>query len=211
MATQTKRPLHLLWRRATLDHVPEAFFIERVLLGDLGRPVRTLTTERLHDAPFLDDLLVVSLSGEFAGYFAEARRRGRRNLAVLHMGDEQGSEDRVYYGDVDLVLRNYWFAEIMADRKVLWVPNGYALGVGPAPSLIPASRRTIPGYFAGALTMRALADERQAMKQVVESAGLPFELRSTATSRDRLGPLAYAARLGDAPWVIARNMRRWIS
>jgi hypothetical protein len=90
----------------------------------------------------------------------------------------------------------------MADSKVVWVPNGYALGVGPSASLIPASERTVMGYFAGAFAMRTLADERQAMKQVVEAAGLPFELRSTATSRDRLGPLAYAAALGNARFAL---------
>jgi hypothetical protein len=198
----TKRPLNLLWRRTTLDRVPESYFIERVLLGDLGRPVRTVTAERLADAPFLDDLLVVSLMGEFGTYFAEARGRGRQRLMLLHMGDEHGTDDRSFYADADLVLRNYWFDAILSDPKVHWVPNGYALGVGPAASLLPASRRSIPGFFAGALSMRTLSDERREMVEAVEGADLPFRLHLTATARDRLGPMAYAAALGDSRFAL---------
>jgi hypothetical protein len=52
------------------------------------------------------------------------------------------------------------------------------------------------------LGMRALSHERQQMKDAVEQAALPFELRITATSRDRLGPAAYAARLADARFAL---------
>lgn len=190
--------LNLLWRRHTLDRVPEAFFIERVLLGALGRPVRVLAAETIAEAPFVDDLLVVSLTTEFAAYVAEARRRGMRNLMLLHLGDEHGTDDKSFYAHADLVLRNYWFDAIMADPKVCWLPNGYAVGVGPAGKLLPASVRRSAGFFAGALGMRTLSDERHAMKAAIEGAGLPFALRWTATKRDQLGPVAYAAALGNA-------------
>jgi hypothetical protein len=52
------------------------------------------------------------------------------------------------------------------------------------------------------LLVRALSHERQQMKAAVEQAALPFELRFTATSRDRLGPAAYAARLADARFAL---------
>jgi hypothetical protein len=100
------------------------------------------------------------------------------------------------------VLRNYWFEPIFRDPKVIWVPNGYALGVGPAASLLRASQRSVPGFFAGAIAMRTLSDERRAMAEAVEAAGLPFELRSTATARDRLGPMAYGAALGNARFAL---------
>ena len=202
MPDVTKRALNLLWRRTTLDLVPEAYFIERILLGALDRPVRTVTIEQLADAPFIDDLLVVSLRSEFATYFAEARRRGRQRLILLHLGDEHGTDDREFYGDVELVLRNYWFEAIFSNPKVHWVPNGYALGVGPAASLLPASQRTVPAYFAGALAMRALSDERHEMMDAVKAAELPFRLHVTATSRDRLGPMSYAAALGNARFAL---------
>lgn len=197
-------PLNVLWRRRTLDVVPESHFILRVLLGKLGRPVRVIAVERLADAPFLDNMLVVSMMTEFASYTAEARRRGMRNLMLLHLGDEQATDDRGFYRDADLVLRNYWFQAIMADPKVIWIPNGYAIGVGPVASntQLKSSQRSLAGFFAGALGMRALSHERQQMKTAVEQAALPFEMRFTSTSRDRLGPAAYAARLADARFAL---------
>jgi hypothetical protein len=190
------KPLNLLWRRHTLDRVPEAFFIERVLLAGLGRPVRVLAAETM--APFVDDLIVVSLTTEFAPYLVEARRRGMRNLMLLHLGDEHGTDDKSFYAHADLVLRNYWFEAIMTDPKVCWVPNGYSVGVGPAGKLLPTSARRSAGFFAGALGRRTLSGERHAMKAAIEGADLPFALRWTATARDRLGAVAYAAALGDA-------------
>jgi Exostosin family len=50
--------------------------------------------------------------------------------------------------------------------------------------------------------MRTLSHERQSMKAIVEQAAVGFELHFTATSRDRLGPVAYAARLGDARFAL---------
>lgn len=198
------RPLNVIWRRRTLDLVPESYFIEHVLLGDLGRPVRVVAVERISDTPFLDGSLVVSMATEFFDYLAETRRRGLRQIMLMHLGDEHGTGDRSAYANVDLVLRNYWFAAIQAERNVLWVPNGYAIGVGPAVSAvrIKASQRSSPGFFAGALGMRTLAHERQAMKAAVEQGRLGFELHFTATSRDRLGAAAYAARLSDARFAL---------
>ena len=199
-----RRPLNLIWRRRTLDLVPEAYFIERVLLGELGRPLRVIAVEQLADTPFLDDTLVVSMTTEFAPYLAEASRRGMRNMMLFHMGDEHGNDDRSFYSGVDLVLRNYWFKTIMEDSKVVWVPNGYAIGVGPAAphARLKASQRSTAGFFAGALGMRSLSHERQAMKACVEQAEAGFDLHFTATSRDRLGPAAYGARLSDARFAL---------
>jgi hypothetical protein len=197
-------PLTVIWRRRTLDLVPESYFIGQVLLADLGRPVRTIAVEQLTDAPFIPGALVVSMKTEFAGYLAEAHRRGVRGQMLFHLGDEHGADDRSFYEDADLVLRNYWFDRIQADPKVMWVPNGYALGVGPAApgQRLRASQRSSPGFFAGAMAMRTLSGERERMRAAVEAAGLPFQLHLTATSRDRLGPSAYAARLADARFAL---------
>jgi hypothetical protein len=199
-----QRPLTLIWRRRTLDLVPESYFISHALLGELGRPVRVVAVEQITDTPFLHDVLVVSMTTEFAGYLAEARRRGMRNMMLLHLGDEHGTDDRSFYANADLVLRNYWFETIMAERKVTWVPNGYAIGVGPAApaARLRASQRSSAGFFAGALGMRKLSHEREMMKAAVEQAGVGFELRFTATSRDRLGPAAYSSHLGDARFAL---------
>lgn len=198
----TDAPLTLLWRRTTLDRVPESYFIERVLLGGLHRPVRVVALDSIYDAPFADETIVVSLGTEFAPYLAEAHRRGMRKTVLLHLGDEQGTHDRAFYAHADTVLRNYWFADIVDEAKVHWVPNGYALGVGPAGHLIPTSARSVAGFYAGALGMRVLSGERLAMREAVEANALPFKLHWTATLRDRLGPSAYAAALGNARFAL---------
>ena len=199
-----RRPLNLIWRRRTLDLVPESYFMERVLLGELGRPVRVIAVEDMAQAPFLEDVLVVSMNTEFAPYLAEARRRGVRRLGLFHLGDEQGTDDKTFYSDADLVLRNYWFEEIVKAPHVTWVPNGYAIGVGPvAPNnLLTSSQRPIAGFFAGALGMRVLSNERQDMREAVEKSTADFCLRFTARAHDRLGASAYAAHLGSARFAL---------
>ena len=197
-------PLNVIWRRRTLDLVPEAYFIEHVLLGDIGRPVRTIPVEQIAQAPFLEPALVISMMTELYGYLAEARDRGFRRLMLFHLGDEHGTDDRSAYAHVELVLRNYWFPDIQTEPKVLWVPNGYATGVGPAVpgTRLKASQRSCAGFFAGALKMRTLSHERAMMKAIVERAQLGFDLHFTATARDRLGPAAYAARLANARFAL---------
>ncbi len=205
MSNLPTRPLlNVLWRRRTLDYLPEAYFILRVLLAGLGRPVRVIAVESLAEAPFTDNLLVVSMLTEFGAYLAEARRRGKRNLILFHLGDEQGDDDKGFYTAADLVLRHYWIAPVMAQPKVLWVPNGYAVGVGPVPqqTLIRSSQRTLPGFFEGALGMRVLSDQRRSMKAAVERCALPFEMRYSASSRERLGRSTYAARLANARFAL---------
>ena len=199
-----RQPLNLIWRRRTLDLVPESYFIEHILLGSLGRSVRVLAVEQIDETPFLEGSLVVSMTTEFFGYLAEARRRGLRKMMLFHLGDEHGTGDRSSYANVGLVLRNYWFEAIQSERKILWVPNGYGIGVGPAEPgpRLKASQRSSPGFFAGALGMRTLAHERESMRAAVEKARLGFELHFTATSRDRLGPAAYSARLSNARFAL---------
>jgi len=200
----TAKPLNLIWRRRTLDLVPEAYFIEHLLLGNLGRPVRVIPVEQMSETPFLEGSLVVSMTTEFFSHLAEAHRRGVRKMMLFHLGDEHGTSDRSAYENVALVLRNYWFEAIQANRNVVWVPNGYAMGVGPSTTktLLKASQRSLPGFFAGALGMRTLADERQRMKAAVEQGNLKFDLHFTPTSRDRLGPAAYSARLSNARFAL---------
>jgi len=196
--------LNVIWRRRTLEHVPEAYFIEHVLLGDIGCSIRIIAVERISETPFVEGSLVVSMTSEFFPYLAEARRRGFCKMMLFHLGDEHGTSDRSAYENAALVLRNYWFEAIQTDQQVIWVPTGYAVGVGPAngASLVKSSQRSLEGFFAGALGMRTLAHERQRMKAAVEQGELKFDLHFTATSRDRLGSAAYSARLSNARFAL---------
>lgn len=195
-------PLTLLWQRSTLESVLEAYFIKEVLLAEIGRPIRTLIIEANAPIPFMNDVLVVSFGTNLAGYLQEARSRGCRNVGLLHMADERGDHDRAFYGSVDYVLRNYYFAAAMAQPApeslgVHWIPNGYRTGVGPiAPqTMLGAADRKIMAFFSGVLEGRAQLDERRQMVQAVQGAKLPFLVAGTPGFGMGLGPVAYAAFL----------------
>jgi hypothetical protein len=195
-------PLTIIWRRTTLDRMPESWFIHNVLLARISRPVRILPVDRISDSPLHDQIVVASFSTEFAPYLEDARRRGAENITLLHLGDEQHQHDLSFYKNADLVLRNYYFEDIVDQNKVHWVPNGFALGVGPNGPLIPASKRRLDGFFAGALSMRVLSGEREEMRAAVEGNKLPFRLHWTRTAHERLGPVAYAALLRDSRFAL---------
>jgi hypothetical protein len=173
-----------------------------VLLGGIGRPIRTLVVEPNTPTPLLNDVLVVSFGPNLARYLSEARTRGFRNVGLLHMGDELGDHDRGFYANADYVLRNYWFKEAMVPPSadslgVLWIPNGYSNGVGPITpdTLLPASERKVMGFFSGTLASAKLSDERRRMAQIVQDAKLPFQVGGTAGFGKGLPPLIYAAYL----------------
>ena len=199
-----QQPLTVIWRRHTLDRVPEAQFIHTELLGRLGRPIRVLTVEHMQDMPFMNSVLIVSLTTESWPYLAEARRRGHKALALFHLGDEQGTDDLSAYESADQVFRNYWFDAIQTRPNVTWVPNGYGTGIGPVlrEALLPSSARTRKGFFAGSIGMRALSDERRAMSDVVARAGLPVEMHAVKRASDRLGPASYASRLANSVFAL---------
>ena len=198
-----RRPLNLIWHRQTLDRVLEGHFIEEVLLAEIGRPIRTVLIEPNASMPILNDVLVVSFGTEFADYLREARARGATNVGLLHMADEKGDHDRMFYGFADYVLRHYWFKGALISPGpnslgVVWIPNGYRTGVGPISTrtMLSAGERKIMGFFAGALQSRALADERQSMVKIIRDADLPFLIVETTGFGGGFGPVSYASYLG---------------
>jgi hypothetical protein len=199
---QQPRTLSLVWRRNILEMVLEAYFIREVLLGQIGRPLRTVVIESNAPMPYLDDALYVSFGPELAGHLRAARARGVKNIGVLHMADEHGDHDRGFYGDAGYVLRNYWFKHALVPPNpqslgVMWVPNGYANGFGPinAQNLPGTAERKIMGFFSGALSGRTLLQERQDMVQTIQQAKLPFLVGATPGFAMGLKPITYAAFL----------------
>lgn len=192
----------MIWQRRTLDRMPEAYYIVHDLFSKVGSPIRVITVESIYDAPFEDGVIIASMGTEFAPYLEEAARRGHKGTALFHLGDELAEHDLAFYDHADLVLRNYWFADICAPEKVIWVPNGYAQGTGPVAHYLPSSQRQIAGFFAGAVKNRTLSDERAAMCDVVEQAGLPFHIHKVARMQDRLSPASYAAFLRNARFAL---------
>lgn len=210
-----RRPLNLVWRRATLARVLESYFIKEVLLGGLGRPVRVIVFDKEEERVFADDLLIVvrhtnAQASDNVGYLAEARRRGCRNLGVFHVGDEKGEVDLSFYGDADYVIRNYYVPSAFRvpaegrPRAVLWAPNGYAAGVGPRDPArqLPMAGRTIVGFFAGFVSGHPDGSERAEMVRVVQEHRLPVVLIGTGGFGQGLSPSEYAGHLENARFAL---------
>lgn len=60
-----------------------------------------------------------------------------KKIILYHMGDEHGVCKNSSYLNCDLVIRNYFFSEILNVNfhpNIIWAPNGYRTGVGPRES-----------------------------------------------------------------------------
>lgn len=196
-----QRPLNLIWQRPILEQILEGYFIKEVLLAEIGRPIRTVIVERNAPFPLLNDALIVSFRTQLGAYLKEARSRGCVNIGLLHMADEQGIDDRSFYGFADYVLRHYWFKHVIVPPPnslgVLWIPNGYRTGVGPImpQTMLTTAERRIMGFFSGVLKDRTLSDERQQMVRAIQTGKLPFLVNETHSFAQGLGPVTYAAYL----------------
>lgn len=207
-------PLNLIWRRDTIGRVVEASFIKNVLLSTLDRPVRQIVFGGDNERVFVDDMLIVvrhaaAGAADNIGYVAEARRRGCRNLGVLHMGDEKGDADLGFYADADYVLRNYYFPSALKapkgsrTRGIRWIPNGYANAIGPqAPERhLPMRHRTIVGFFAGQTAADPTA-ARGEMIRVVQENRLPCVVVGTQGFAQGLSPVEYAGHLANTRFAL---------
>jgi len=196
-----ERPLNFIWPRPILEQILEGYFIKEVLLAEIGRPIRTIIVDRNTPFPLLNDALIVSFGTQLGPYLKEARSRGCINIGLLHMADEQGVDDRDFYGFVDYVLRHYWFKHALVPPPnslgVIWIPNGYRTGVGPIvpQTMLSTAERRIMGFFSGVLKGRTLSDERQQMVGAIRAGKLPFLVNETLAFAQGLGPVAYAAYL----------------
>lgn len=58
-----------------------------------------------------------------------------KKIVLYHMGDELADKDISTYQTCDLIIRNYFFPQILSHtefaHKILWAPNGCKTGVGP--------------------------------------------------------------------------------
>lgn len=195
------RPLNILWRRTVLE-ITQSEWLRDVLLARLGRPVRTLVHEDDAHRPFLDDCLVpVFNTDEARSWFAEARRRGHRDLGLYHMGDEYGRHDLSVYGDADWVIRNYWRAPEPLLERAMWVPTGWRNGVGGAnpTHLLPMAQRGITALFAGGI---GAAPDRVHMLGVIERHRLPCTIHRTAGLGRGYGPAQYASLMGNSRFAL---------
>ena len=203
------RPLNLVWRRTILDGVSEAQFFSHTLLARLKRPLRWIAVEDQAALPEMDDLLICSF-GDCGSYLRELRASGRRNLGVLHLGDELGQDNIEFYTDADYVLRHYYRPGILCQgglgHDVAWVPNGWARGVGPfaAEHHLPFEEREHEFFFAGYKGGEGMQlPDRQAMLEALTMLGRPATVILTEGFGQGLGAMAYAGYLGNSKFALA--------
>jgi len=199
-------PLNVIWRGARLESVRETYFMMNVLLAKIGRAVRVVPIGDNEPLPLMDDVLIVSYQTEFDDYLKAAREKGCRNVGLFHLADEKGTDDLSFYADADYVIRHYWFRPALARPSetslgVIWVPNGFANGVGPVPSetMLRMSHRYVGGFFSGVMEGR---DERYDMIRTVDEAKLPFQIVKTPAFGQGLGAPSYAAYLSNARFAL---------
>lgn len=78
-----------------------------------------------------------------------------KKVALYHMGGEKLDKDISAYAECDLVIRNYYFPNIIegfgSQSRVMWAPNGFRTGIGPrnAGALKKASQRQCLAAFLG--------------------------------------------------------------
>jgi len=199
------RPLNLIWRRGVLDTFLESRFIRHVVLSGLGRPVRWTAVEDQAELPVLSDVLICSF-GDTGEYIRGLRRQGCRNIGVFHFGDENGSDVTAFYAEADYVFRHYYFpGRLMPPgghcRQVVWLPNGWAAGVGPAPAgrQLSYSERRHGVFFAGyAGGEDRVLDEREAMLAALKTHQIPATVILSTGFAQGLGAASYAAYMADA-------------
>ena len=209
-SSQQTRPLNIVWRRRVLDRFLEASFIREVLLASLRGPMRWIAIEDDAALPLMNDILVCSFVDPSA-YLRELRRSGHRNIGVMHLGDEIGQDDRGFYADADYVLRNYYIPEDFRlskthGRPTLWVPNGWATGVGPRASaqLLPITARRHDLFFAGFVSgPDRRIDERISMLDVLREHRIPATILLSEDFGQGLGTPSYSAYMADAKLALA--------
>lgn len=191
------RDISILTNQLTANVAIETWFIQNVILQELPLGLEW-EIERLRDS------VVIYL--ELGGINADTIRtlRSHNNKVVLfQMGDEFLKKyDRNAYMNCDLILRNYYFPQIFADREVgaktLWIPNGYKSGIGPrrAATLRKASRRRFLASFLGWLDNPAsFGNERELFRKSATACPQDLLLQPTASFAQGYGVGMYSAIL----------------
>lgn len=199
----------VIWRRAWLYRAIESGFMQNVLLGDLGRPVRHVcigTDERPPLAP-LTILVVLGTESADGAALAAAHAAGRGPIGVVHMGDERGDRDKSFYGHACFVLRHYASGmgeahPMPAGTVVQWIPNGYANGIGPRPTsaIVPATSRRFLCTFMG---YPSQDPSREELTGLLEADQLPCAYVPTPAFSAGYPPSEYAIRLEDSVFALA--------
>jgi hypothetical protein len=113
----------------SLNGALETWFIQNNLFP--GVPYRVGLNHDFLSKPVVIYLELYQINIDFINRI----KKSGCKLVLYHMGAERLDADTSAYSICDLVIRNYYFQNIVGDanleKKVMWSPNGFRTGVGP--------------------------------------------------------------------------------
>ena len=132
-------------------------------------------------------------------YLIYAREKGAKNLGAIQESDEACSSQAEFFPYVDYVVRRYHCPKTFKRfPNTLWIPNGWADGVGPKDptTLVTASHREFQCFFKGRETPER-AEFVTTMKSINADCILDF---SEGFGKGDIRP-AYSAALGNSKFA----------
>ena len=113
----------------TLNVILESGFIQNVLFKSATYSTKFDPKRNFDSVVIYVELYELSLE------LINQMKSSGKKIVLYHMGDELADKDISAYTSCDLIIRNYFFPEIIHRQefahKILWAPNGYKTGVGP--------------------------------------------------------------------------------
>jgi len=165
----------------TIGVIIENWFVQNILL-----PSKSICLE--WELENLKDQVVVYLEVEEINLqFIDTLKANNNKVVLVQMGDELATKyNRSAYDKVDLIIRNYYFAEIFdipefAD-KLIWIPNGYKTGIGPRDpaGLRLANQRKFLSSFLGWLNNpNSFGNERHLFRDIAAECTQDLLIHST--------------------------------
>jgi len=147
----------------TLDAILESGFIQNTLFG--GAPYST----QFDPQKCIGHIVVYVELYEIDLELIHKIKAAGNKVVLYHMGDELADKNTGAYIACDLIIRNYFFSEILSRpelaEKILWAPNGCKTGVGPraVDTLQKTSSRQYLSCFLGWLSNAASFNGERAL------------------------------------------------
>lgn len=154
----------------SLDGAQESWFIQNILFQ--GTPYST-EFDPIKSAS--NTVVYLELFEIDLGLINNMKAAGKK-VVLYHMGDERADKNIAAYDNCDLIIRNYFFPEILnkskLKNKIIWAPNGYKTGVGPRKShtLQAIASRQYLSCFLGWLSNSASFNGERALFSEVAAA-----------------------------------------
>jgi hypothetical protein len=152
----------------SLDGAQESWFIQNILFQ--GAPYSTEFDPKKSTSKTVVYLELYEINADLINNIKAAGKK----VVLYHMGDELADKDITSYAACDLIIRNYYFPEILnrpeLAHKILWAPNGCKTGVGPRESRTlqaVASRQYLSCFLGWLSNSASFNGERALFSEVV--------------------------------------------